>query len=57
MVQSTGQGFGLNFAQKICVDHNIGIAFDSTYLKKDHGVKYGTFRVRLHFNNGTEGNN
>lgn len=40
----------------IVIDHNIGIAFDSTYLKKDHGVKYGIFSVRLHFNNSAEGN-
>ena len=54
IAQSTGQGFGLNFAQKICSIHNIGITFDSTYLNKDHGVKYGIFSVRLHFDNSTE---
>lgn len=57
MAQSTGQGFGLNFARKICLAHNIGITFDSVYLNKDHGVKYGTFSVRLHFDNSTESTN
>ena len=57
IAQSAGQGFGLNFAQQICVAHNIGITFDSVYLKKDHGVKYGTFSVRLHFDNSAESNN
>ena len=41
---------------RIVIDHTIGIAFDSTYLKKDHGVKYGIFSVRLPFNNSAEGN-
>lgn len=57
IVQSTGQGFGLNFAKKICLAHNIGITFDSVYLNKDHGVKYGTFSVRLHFDNSEENTN
>ena len=57
IAQSTGQGFGLNFAKKICLAHNIGITFDSVYLNKDHGVKYGTFSVRLHFDNGAENTN
>lgn len=57
MAQSTGQGFGLNFAQKICSAHNIGISFDSVYLHKDRGVKYGTFSVHLHFDNSTESTN
>lgn len=56
-VQSAGQGFGLNFAKKICLAHNIGIEFDSVYLNKDHGVNYGTFCVRLHFNNSMERTN
>ena len=51
--QQTGQGFGLNFAQKICLEHNIGISFESVYLNKDHGVKYGSFFVRLHFDNSS----
>lgn len=57
LVQSTGQGFGLNFAKQICISHNIGIQFDSTYLNKDHGVKYGTFKVHLHFDNSEAENN
>ena len=54
IAQSIGQGFGLNFAQKICSAHHIGISFDSVYLNKDHGVKYGTFSVKLHFDNSEE---
>ncbi len=54
IAQETGQGFGLNFARKICAAHNIGLSFDSIYLNKDHGVKYGTFYVRLHFDNSVE---
>lgn len=54
IAQSTGQGFGLNFAKKICLAHNIAISFDSVYLNKDHGIKYGTFFVKLHFDNSTE---
>lgn len=57
IAQSIGQGFGLNFAQKICLAHNIGISFDSAYMNKDHGVKYGTFRVHLHFDNSVESAN
>ena len=57
MAQSTGQGFGLNFAQKICLAHNIKVTFDSVYLNKDHGVKYGTFSVHLHFDNSLENSN
>ena len=51
MTKARGQGFGLNFAKKICSDHGIGITFESVYAFKDHGVKYGTFCVKLHFNN------
>ncbi len=47
--QSVGQGFGLNFAQKICQDHHVSLSFSSTYLNKDHGVKYGYFIASLHF--------
>lgn len=47
----TGQGFGLNFAKKICNMHDIGISFSSIYSHKDHGIKYGTFSVHLHFDN------
>ncbi len=50
-VQSKGQGFGLNFAKKICDLHNIDISFESVYSYKDHGVYYGSFIVRLHFDN------
>ena len=53
-VQQSGQGFGLNFAKKICEAHNIGLSFQSVYLNKDHGVKYGTFYVNLHFDNSVE---
>lgn len=56
LIQTSGQGFGLSFAKKICIDHNIGISFDSYYLNKDHGVKYGTFSVHLHFDNSEEKN-
>ena len=48
-----GQGFGLNFANKIALDHNITISFDSIYSHKEHGVKYGTFKVKLFFNNSS----
>lgn len=48
-IQPRGQGFGLNFAKKICDDHNIRISFNSVYSHKDHGIKYGTFFVKLHF--------
>ena len=51
IVQDVGQGFGLNFAQKICAAHNIEISFKSIYSYKDHGVKYGWFSVQLHFDN------
>jgi len=54
LAQSIGQGFGLNFAKKICLIHNIGISFNSVYSHKDHKVKYGTFSVRLHFDNRSE---
>lgn len=49
--EERGQGFGLNFAKKISDMHGIGIDFQSVYSHKDHGVKYGTFLVRLHFDN------
>lgn len=49
--KATGQGFGLNFAKKICSEHGIEITFNSVYAFKDHGIKYGTFCVNLHFNN------
>ena len=49
IAQSTGQGFGLNFAKKICMLHNIGISFNSVYLNREQGVKYGTFYVKMHF--------
>lgn len=48
-IQPKGHGFGLNFAKQICVDHNIDISFESIYSHKDHGVNYGTFNVKLHF--------
>lgn len=51
MAQQVGQGFGLNFAKKICELHNIELNFMSTYSHKDHGVKYGLFTVILHFDN------
>lgn len=51
LTQRTGQGFGLSFAKKICSDHNIAMSFDCRYSHKDHGVKYGTFSVMLHFDN------
>ena len=54
MVQKNGQGFGLNFAQKICNMHHIGLSFQCTYSYKDHGVKYGIFSVVLHFDNSTD---
>ena len=44
-----GQGFGLSFAKKIATDHNIGLSFESIYSHKDHGIKYGIFRVKMHF--------
>ncbi len=50
----SGQGFGLNFAKKICSAHNIGLSFQSVYLNKDHGVKYGTFYVRMRFDNSLD---
>jgi len=54
VAHESGQGFGLNFARKICTMHNIGLSFKSDYLNKDHGVKYGTFSVHMHFDNSTE---
>ena len=54
LAQEIGQGFGLSFAEKICSSHNIGLDFQSTYLKKDHGVKYGTFYVKLHFDSNMQ---
>ena len=51
IMQKSGQGFGLNFAKKICETHNIQISFKSEYSHKDHGVKYGKFSVSLHFDN------
>jgi len=54
IAQETGQGFGLSFARKICATHNIGLSFQSVYLNKDHGVKYGTFFVKLHFNTNVQ---
>ncbi len=53
IAQEVGQGFGLNFAQKICAAHKIGLTFNCTYSHKDHGIKYGTFSVCLHFDNST----
>lgn len=53
MANNIGQGFGLNFAKKICMAHNIGLTFDSAYSYKDHGIKYGIFSVCLHFDNST----
>lgn len=51
IAQDNGQGFGLNFAKKICKAHEIDISFQSVYSHKDHGIKYGDFIVHLHFNN------
>lgn len=51
VVQKNGQGFGLNFAQKICASHHIELSFSSEYSHKDHGVKYGVFSAVLHFDN------
>ena len=51
MMQGSGQGFGLSFAKKICETHSIGLSFDSQYLRKEHGIKYGKFSVKLHFDN------
>lgn len=51
VAQKKGEGFGLNFAQKICDIHKIKLSFQSKYSYKDHGVKYGIFSVFLHFNN------
>lgn len=48
-LDSTGQGIGLNFAKKICEQHNIQIDFDSSYKGRNHGIVYGTFIVKLHF--------
>lgn len=48
-LDSTGQGIGLHFAKSICKQHNIDIEFSSRYMYKDHGVTYGTFTVKLHF--------
>ena len=53
IAQEVGQGFGLNFAQKICAAHKIGLTFDCTYSHKNHGIKYGTFSVCLHFDSST----
>ncbi len=50
-VQKHGQGFGLNFARKICEAHNIKLEFKSIYLNKEFGVKYGQFSAILHFDN------
>lgn len=49
LTNTSGQGFGLNFAQKICEMHGIMISYASQYGRKDHGVVYGTFRVMLKF--------
>lgn len=54
IVQEVGQGFGLNFAQKVCAAHGIGLTFKSVFLKKDHGVKYGTFYAIMHFDNSLD---
>lgn len=48
-LQRSGQGFGLSFAQKICNQHGITLSFESKYSNKDHGIKYGFFKVRMHF--------
>ena len=56
IAQEKGQGFGLSFAKQICENHNIGISFNSVYSYKDHGVKYGSFTVTLHFDNTRETN-
>ena len=50
-ILQNGQGFGLSFAKKIATDHHIDLTFESIYLRKDHGIKYGTFRVKMHFCN------
>lgn len=49
LLDSTGQGIGLNFARNICAMHNIDINFSSRYSHKDHGVKYGFFTITLNF--------
>ena len=50
LYRNKGQGFGLNFAKKICDMHDIGLSFESIYSHKSYGVKYGTFKILLHFN-------
>lgn len=54
IAQEKGQGFGLNFAQKICLAHHIEMTFQSVYLNKEYGIRYGTFYVKLHFDNSIE---
>jgi len=45
----SGQGIGLNFAKSICDLHHIDISFNSSYGYKDHGIAYGPFEIKLHF--------
>lgn len=54
LLDSTGQGIGLNFAKKICAMHNIDISFSSRYSHKSRGVKYGIFTVTLHFDSNRQ---
>lgn len=48
-VDVTGQGFGLYFANVICVQHNIDMSFSCLWDHEDHGTVYGVFTVQLEF--------
>ncbi len=49
LMDKSGQGIGLHFAKQICDLHMIDISYSSEYKYKDHGVVYGTFMIKLHF--------
>ncbi len=54
LTQKQGQGFGLSLAKEICRMHNIQISFSSVYTYKDHGIKYGNFYIKMHFDNTSD---
>lgn len=49
LFDNTGQGIGLPFAKKIADMHDIELEFESSFTATINKIKFGEFRVTLHF--------
>lgn len=56
LFDNTGQGIGLPFAKKIADMHEIDLEFKSSYTTTIKGIKFGEFRVKLHFDKSRQKN-